>query len=142
MTFQLSTSKNELFIWKLFPPNSKPQNQFSLVKIRLFFQNWLSLILVTVSTQRKKLLTKEPLYHWQKCLKNGEKWFPLAAKSVSFTGNQLPLAKIDFKDWISPNFSNDFHQQKESSKICFHQQECYLLKSGFPLISSSRKVIF
>ena len=39
----------------------------------------------------------------------GKKEFPLAGKSVSFTKNQLPLAKIYFKDWILPNFNSGFY---------------------------------
>ena len=59
-------------------------------------------------------------YHCRQSLRNGEEngWYQ--------PENQFPLAGIScniFKNWIPYNFNNGFHQQKEISKIRFHQKE-------------------
>ena len=122
-------------IWS-FCKNQLPLNQWRGKTSKILLQgktlNKIKLFLLankSISTSQNEgfclkkyfFTRREKYYHCQKSVTNEEKnCLPLATKSVSPSKNKLSLRGIFFKNWTPSNFNNDFHQQKESSKIRFH----------------------
>ena len=90
----LTTDSN----WLLSKENGKKlfslaRKSVTLSKTWSFLKNWLPLILVTVSTKKKKLWTKKMV----------------CTKFVCPGRKKFTLAQVFFKNWIPPKFNNSFH---------------------------------